>query len=179
MAKFVDVQGQKFGKLVVVEKDKNTNGHENYWTCRCECGGVCSVRISHLRAGTVWRCHNCKCASMRNEKLCGEITTQFWKRLLKNASLKKRGVSFTPEEAWNIFNEQNGCCAYSGVRLEFSESSSHTVRNQTTASIDRIDSNKPYVLGNIQWVHKVVNKMKMDLEPTEFLDWCKKIAKEG
>lgn len=47
---------------------------------------------------------------------------------------------------------------------------------QQTASLDRIDSSKGYVLGNIQWVHKDINKMKLDYDQDYFIDICRRIA---
>ena len=41
-----------------------------------------------------------------------------------------------------------------------------------TASLDRIDSSQPYVVTNIQWVHKDVNLMKMDLDEDWFVALC-------
>lgn len=45
-----------------------------------------------------------------------------------------------------------------------------------TASLDRIDSSKGYIEGNVQWVHKYVNVMKWDFSMEEFLDICRKIC---
>ena len=44
-----------------------------------------------------------------------------------------------------------------------------------TASLDRIDSKKGYTIDNIQWVHKDVNKMKMDLQEEDFFRIVKEI----
>ena len=44
-----------------------------------------------------------------------------------------------------------------------------------TASVDRIDSNKGYEKGNIQIVHKIVNRMKWSLNQKAFIWFCKKI----
>lgn len=46
-----------------------------------------------------------------------------------------------------------------------------------TASLDRIDSSKGYVIGNVQWVHKTINTMKMDLANSEFIKLCQMVAK--
>ena len=46
-----------------------------------------------------------------------------------------------------------------------------------TASLDRIDSSKGYIKGNVQWVHKEFNKMKLDLLDKEFIDICKLVHK--
>ena len=49
-------------------------------------------------------------------------------------------------------------------------------KKERTASLDRIDSKLGYILGNIQWVHKQINEMKMDLAEVDFLRWVKIIA---
>jgi len=46
----------------------------------------------------------------------------------------------------------------------------------TTASVDRIDSSIGYVMGNIQWVHKDINKMKSDFSQELFIAWCGLVA---
>jgi hypothetical protein len=46
----------------------------------------------------------------------------------------------------------------------------------STASIDRIDSSKGYILGNIQWVHKDVNFMKRTYSQEYFVKMCKLIT---
>lgn len=52
-----------------------------------------------------------------------------------------------------------------------------TSEKSGTASLDRIDSTKGYVVGNVQRVHKSVNMMKQSLPNHIFIDWCQKIAK--
>jgi len=49
--------------------------------------------------------------------------------------------------------------------------------SKSTASVDRIDSNKGYIKGNVQFVHKDINLMKNVLNIEYFIEMCKKIAK--
>src|SRR5580698_1502569 len=88
---------------------------------------------------------------------------------------KRRNIKFniTIEDMWNQFLKQNGNCALTGVKLTFSSLSG---KNDGTASLDRIDSSKEYTIDNIQWVHKNINYMKMDLNETEFIRWCNKVS---
>jgi len=48
-----------------------------------------------------------------------------------------------------------------------------------TASLDRIDSSKGYVLDNVQWVHKRVNFLKRDYSEKELLFWCNAISEKS
>lgn len=59
-AKLIDLTGQKFGRLVAIEKAEprvRPNGHKvNYWKCRCECGTEKEVDGPSLRNGTILSC---------------------------------------------------------------------------------------------------------------------------
>lgn len=75
--------------------------------------------------------------------------------------LKRRGqetTDITPENLKILWGKQNGCCALSGVRLSLRKWDDKAVPN--TASIDRIDSNKPYAIQNIQFVCYSLNLAK-------------------
>lgn len=45
-----------------------------------------------------------------------------------------------------------------------------------SASLDRIESNKGYVVDNIQWVHKFVNVMKWNIPEDNFIDWRRRVV---
>lgn len=48
--------------------------------------------------------------------------------------------------------------------------------SEANASLDRIDSNKGYVKGNLRWVDKHVNKMRLNWTDEEFLSLVAEIA---
>lgn len=56
MGKFIDLTGQDFGHLKVLSRDKSIKRNEAFWTCKCDCGNVVSVRGSYLRNGTTKSC---------------------------------------------------------------------------------------------------------------------------
>ena len=74
-----------------------------------------------------------------------------------------------------MFISQNKLCAISHVPIKFKINH----KDEQTASLDRIDSKKPYTLDNVQWVHKTINQMKWTLMPNEFIEWCKIIAQNN
>lgn len=50
MPNWKDITGQRYGKLTVIERDLSKQSTATYWTCKCDCGNVVSVRGSNLRA---------------------------------------------------------------------------------------------------------------------------------
>ncbi len=99
-----------------------------------------------------------------------------WTPIAKQA--KRRCIPFevTREVAWTLYLEQGGLCALSGVPIKFSVNLRDDRQSQT-ASLDRMDSSKGYVRGNIQWVHKKVNIMKNVMGNEELFEWSEKVSK--
>ena len=60
LGKFIDLTGQKFGKLAVVKKADDyvsaKGYHEIQWLCICDCGKETIVRGSSLRKGNTSSC---------------------------------------------------------------------------------------------------------------------------
>ena len=70
MGKLIDMQGQKFGRLTVIEKaETEVQGHSRIarWKCVCECGGETIVRGSSLRSGHTQSC-GCYVIELTREK---------------------------------------------------------------------------------------------------------------
>lgn len=51
MGKALDLKGQKFNQLLVVEKTKERKNGCVVWKCRCDCGNICFKRSSDLIRG--------------------------------------------------------------------------------------------------------------------------------
>ena len=76
--------------------------------------------------------------------------------------------NITDEYLYKLFIEQHEICKLSGLKLSIN-------LKDFTASIDRIDSNMGYIIGNVQWLHKDVNYLKYDLDIEELYYICEKI----
>lgn len=48
--------GQRFGRLVVIDKSDRTDGHTSWWVCKCDCGNIKEVRASCLKKGSTKSC---------------------------------------------------------------------------------------------------------------------------
>lgn len=88
------------------------------------------------------------------------------------ASGRNLAIDITLEGIWDMYIGQDRKCALSGLPIYFGE----TGTCPTTASLDRIDSSKGYIKGNVQWVHKRINIMKNRFSQDEFVAFCRAVA---
>ena len=61
----IDLVGQRFGKLLVLERAENSIKGEAQWLCKCDCGNECIITSGNLRYG-----HTQSCGCLRYETLC-------------------------------------------------------------------------------------------------------------
>ena len=54
--KAINLIGQKFGRLTVLERDTTKRSNYAYWICRCNCGNIISVRRDSLINGRTQSC---------------------------------------------------------------------------------------------------------------------------
>lgn len=107
-----------------------------------------------------------------------EISGTYLLKLEQGATQRNIEFQLTKEELWDLFIKQDRKCALSGIEIAFAPKGKCVpqYKELQTASLDRIDSNKPYTIDNVQWVHKNINKMKQDLPQEVFVDLCKLVA---
>ena len=56
MRKAADLTGERFGKLIVIEKAGIQEDRYWTWRCRCDCGNEVIVNTKRLRRGTISHC---------------------------------------------------------------------------------------------------------------------------
>lgn len=180
MTKMINLVGNTYNHLTVLEFAYcHATGHK-YWKCRCNlCNRETIAEGGDLKSG-----HKKSCGCLRLTKKgsnnsrwkgIGEMSGRFF-ALLRQGSIR-RNIEFaiSREYAWNLFLTQNKKCALSGVELVFGIYARYKKTLQT-ASLDRIDNSKGYIEGNVQWVHKELNLMKLCHSQEEFIHWCKLVA---
>jgi len=176
-----DLTGQRFGFQVVMRMVKT--GKRGAWraVCQCDCGSPERdiPRSALLREMST----SCGCRTEHYEKMrgsnnssfsgYGELPGRHWGKIRLRASKKHRSFTLTIEEAWDLFLSQDRKCALTGLHLEFGRAH---YPEETTASLDRIDSAQGYEVGNVQWVHKSINFMKGSLQQDEFIRFCRLVT---
>jgi len=93
--KFEDVTGQRFGKLIAL--DRVVINKTSFWNCQCECGNKIQLKYKSLRRGT----SSCGCFGLSRQTR--EINT---KRILLASAGKLHGDSATKfNVAWQRMNK--------------------------------------------------------------------------
>lgn len=169
---FIDMTDKRFGSLVVIDQASSTTRGHAVWNCQCDCGTELAVTGARLRRGKT----HCGCLRKygphnHSFRGTGDLPRTYWTRLRAGAVARRLDFEISQKQAWEKFQQQNGRCALSGVELSMTGIQS----GQMTASLDRIDSSRGYHYDNVQWVHKTINQIKMNLPQSEFITWCRRV----
>ena len=165
--------GKRYGMLVVLSREPNGKRGQSMWLCQCDCGNKVVYSFGGLNGGqkTACGCQKWKTGNeSSNWRGHGEISSRYWENLCRGAKRRSVSMNITIEEANSLYIAQGGVCAISGVKMS-NEPKKHT------ASLDRIDSSKGYEIGNIQWVHRIINIMKNSLSEEDFFKWVEIVYK--
>ena len=147
MRKVVDMTGQKFGRLTVINEAGRSKCCKALWLCVCSCGGNKVVLGRNLKKGTT---KSCGCLRKEISKvkatthgLSNSRTYSIWANLIQRCCNKKdkdycnyggRGISVCGRwlDSFNNFLEDMGMPPRGG-------------------SIDRLNNNGNYEPGNCRW----------------------------
>ena len=113
-----------------------------------------------------------KCSSRRPKEIYRGFRMSWFRKYEYHAGMRNKAWELSVDEAVDIFENQNGCCALTGLPL-----ATNGPFNDITASLDRIDNSRGYTPDNVHWVHKAVNFMRGDMPLDEFVHACRGVAK--
>ena len=157
MGKIIDLIGQRFGRLVVVDKcGKDKNGKNTIWLCKCDCGGTTRATSTHLRNG-----HTQSCGCLAYEKrIKGGMDTRFTvKHNLSRTRLYRiwsgmKSRCYNPNAPkYNLYGGR-GIFICNEWLQDFKAFYDWAMLNgyDDKLTIDRIDNDKGYTSYNCRWV---------------------------
>ena len=185
--KFIDMAGQKFGRLTVVKFTHVDKAGNRHWECLCECG-----KTSNPTTGGLTKGHSKSCGCLRTEHIIASVKVPDpgFRGLLQCYQIhaKERNLE------WCLTDEQfrvltSSPCYYTGrvPSQEFISSHSHYRRRKYALppnsggvyvynGVDRLDSAVGYTLENCVPACKDANLAKQSLSEAEFIQLCKEVA---
>lgn len=168
------ILNKKYGRLTVKEFAGIDKFGKTLLKCVCDCGKNVTLNKSSLNRSLTKSCGCYKTEKLRIKHV-GDLSPAYFRRC-KDSSLERHHVfSVSMKYVWDTYIKQKGRCAITGVPIKFIADNNHG--GFQTASIDRIDSKKGYVKGNIQIVHKTINVIKWTLTMEEFEYWITMVYK--
>lgn len=151
----IDINGQKRSLIEV----------------KCDCGN--KKIITSCSFGNIKSCGClCKHQGINHPSYRGQqnVSKTYFTLIKHNSLKKKREFSIDINYMEKLLIEQNFKCFLTGIPIQIGSK-----KIETTASLDRIDNNKGYIVGNVQWLHKDINRMKSDFDLDYFKKLCAKV----
>lgn len=171
----IDLVGQRFGNLTVLEKGGKTKQGTS-WGCLCDCGSATKVTTGRLRIG-----HTKSCGCLRGN-LYGDIEfsipgksafTQLFHRYRRGAKVRNISFYLTKEEFRKIV-EKN--CFYCGRKPFQTTPSKTSSEHYVYIGIDRDNSSLGYTTHNCIPCCVTCNRMKLDMTRDDFLSACLRVT---
>lgn len=161
-----NLSGKRFGRLVVQTYVKGSK-----WICKCDCGNVVTVGTSKLTSG---KTKSCKC--YRNTLLAKERTLgrgyasfrEVMRQYTRTAKKRKRVFELSEDVCYKMMQER---CFYCGTEPYIVKKHADCFGEFIYNGIDRIDSSKGYIEGNVVTCCKRCNFAKNDMTLSEFSNW--------
>ena len=161
-----DLAGQRFGRLTAMSLHSTANKRYT-WKVICDCGNTrnvltCSLVVGHSQS---CGCLNKERSSAAHWKGYEGLGGSHFSHIRKNARHRNIEFHLNIQQAYEIFASQGGICPYTGRKLSLGNKNNIGI----TASLDRIDSSKPYTVDNCEWVLLELNQMKHALPKRDFI----------
>jgi hypothetical protein len=164
------------------EYNRQTKRGRTIFYCSLKCSGKRSSNIERIKkVGKKFIGGENKLIS--DKDFIRSSMNEFLRRIRnrKRSKPEKVGnVDLSPEYLIELWNKQNGSCAYTGVKLVLPSYKTYRSTNYNyKASLDRIDSSKGYIIGNVQFISYTMNNLKSnmnDIDLEEFFKIVKSIS---
>jgi hypothetical protein len=156
----VDLIGQKFEALTVLEKAEKTNTGQQKWKCVCECGNIVFPTTAHLRSGHTI---SCGCLGLKHATEAkikhGKSSTPLY--LVHRAMIDRCENPNTKGFKWYGKKGVKVCDEWKDFQTFYDWAMKHGYQEGLT--IDRINPDGNYCPENCEWVTRSENSRRSHL----------------
>lgn len=175
MGKFIDLTGQKFGKLTVIKRENNNKYGSATWMCKCDCGNETIVMGSNLKRKEIISCGCYPKGVVPFPN--GEADAH---KLFRDYKFKAKNKDIPFELSLEEFLKlTSGNCFYCGAKPSQIKKSGRTKNSDSYIynGIDRINSNEGYTKENTVTCCWKCNRAKSTMMQKDFFEWVNNIYK--
>lgn len=138
----IDLTGQRFGRLVVVEEAGRDKQSKVMWQCKCDCDGTATVVSSNLKSGNTKSCGCLIEEAHTKHGMCGTPEYSSWEHMIQRCT--------NPSN--NKYNDYGGrgitiCERWKDFANFFEDMGARPADHE----IDRINNDGNYEPGNCRW----------------------------
>lgn len=185
-----DLAGRRFCRLTAIRRVAPDELVDEYphrrrqagWLCRCDCGVVKVVNVGNIRNTKSCGCLNRETAACngrnygplikdRMKFLAGRVANYY------RANARKRGFdwSLSTDDVGDLIHRECYYCGASETNTFNTRNSRGEVESIPHNGIDRVDSAKGYVTGNVVPCCKICNTAKLNLTVEDFYSWVRRV----
>lgn len=145
MGKFVDLTGQRFGRLTVIKRAPN-KGRRTVWLCECDCGTEKEIRQEDLRSNKTVSCGCYLHERITKHGMSEESIYRTWASM-KDRCLNANGASYERYGAKN----RTVCEKWREFEPFYEYVSKLPHFGEDGYTLNRINNNGNYEPGNVEW----------------------------
>ena len=184
--KKIDLTGQKYFRLLVIEQDKDknkTNKHKRvYWKCKCDCGKFTVVESSKLKDGHTKSC-GCLLIDVDREKAYKLYSVNIKYTPREATARRVWGCRYNDELSFEDFyrlsqllcfycgakpNNKQNSAIYDKKASEYAKENGDFIYN----GVDRLNSDETHILENCVPCCKWCNFSKRERSVEDFKEWA-------